>query len=123
MAYGSGVRRQGRSRAFSANQESKSGPSALHLRVVVEPKSSRRSTFFLVTVAEHKATAYDDTHFVKPLTSFTCKLDDKQAAALKAYLQEHDYKFREVPYARFAGEREKLNVVFYESGKLVVQGK
>jgi ribonuclease HIII len=28
-----------------------------------------------------------------------------------------------VPYARFAGEKDKLNVVFYESGKLVVQGK
>ena len=30
---------------------------------------------------------------------------------------------REVPYARFAGEKDKVNVVFYESGKLVVQGK
>jgi ribonuclease HIII len=38
-------------------------------------------------------------------------------------LQEHGYKFRDVPYARFAGEKEKTNVVFYESGKLVVQGK
>ena len=28
-----------------------------------------------------------------------------------------------MPYARFAGEREKVNVVFYKSGKLVVQGK
>jgi ribonuclease HIII len=35
----------------------------------------------------------------------------------------HGYKFRQVPYARFAGEKEKTNVVFYESGKLVVQGK
>jgi ribonuclease HIII len=34
-----------------------------------------------------------------------------------------DFKFRDVPYARFAGEKEKTNVVFYESGKLVVQGK
>ncbi len=38
-------------------------------------------------------------------------------------MREHGYKFRQVPYARFAGEREKTNVVFYESGKLVVQGK
>jgi ribonuclease HIII len=30
--------------------------------------------------------------------------------------------FREVPYARFAASKEKTNVVFYESGKLVVQG-
>ncbi len=60
---------------------------------------------------------------MKPLTSHTCKLDDEQAAALRVYLKEHAFKPREVPYARFAGEKEKLNVVFYESGKLVVQGK
>lgn len=28
-----------------------------------------------------------------------------------------------MPYARFAAEKDKTNVVFYESGKLVVQGK
>jgi len=59
----------------------------------------------------------------KPLTSYTCKLTDAQAAALKALMQERNYKFREVPYARFAGEKDKLQVVFYESGKLVLQGK
>ena len=60
---------------------------------------------------------------VKPLTSYTCKLTDAQATALKALMQERSYKFREVPYARFAGEKDKLQVVFYESGKLVLQGK
>src|SRR5215469_12161231 len=60
---------------------------------------------------------------VKPLTSYTCKLTDAQAAALRALMQERNYKFREVPYARFAGEKDKLQVVFYESGKLVLQGK
>ncbi len=60
---------------------------------------------------------------MKPLTSYTCKLTDLQAAALKAHLGSNGFKPREVPYARFAGEKEKLNVVFYESGKLVVQGK
>jgi ribonuclease HIII len=60
---------------------------------------------------------------VKPLTSYTCKLTDEQSAALKRLLQEQSYKFREVPYARFAAEKDKLNVVFYESGKLVLQGK
>jgi ribonuclease HIII len=61
--------------------------------------------------------------FVKPLTSYTCKLSDEQAAALRAYVQTNGFKPREVPYARFAGEKDKLNVVFYESGKLVVQGR
>jgi ribonuclease HIII len=60
---------------------------------------------------------------VKPLTSHTCKLSDAQAAALMEWLQAQNYKFREVPYARFAAEKDKLNVVFYESGKLVLQGK
>lgn len=60
---------------------------------------------------------------VKPLTSYTCKLNDEQAAALQSHLRENSFKPREVPYARFAGEKDKLNVVFYESGKLVVQGR
>jgi ribonuclease HIII len=60
---------------------------------------------------------------VQPLTIYTCKLTDAQAAALKEHLRGNDFKFRDVPYARFAGEKEKTNVVFYDSGKLVVQGK
>jgi ribonuclease HIII len=60
---------------------------------------------------------------VQPLASHTCKLTDDQASALKAALSSRHWKSREVPYARFAFESEKVNVVFYESGKLVVQGK
>jgi ribonuclease HIII len=57
------------------------------------------------------------------LTSYTCKLDDAQAAQLEAYLLERDYEMRAVPHTRFAGHRNKLNVNFYKSGKLLVQGK
>jgi ribonuclease HIII len=60
---------------------------------------------------------------VKPLTSHTSKLTDAQAATLEAYLRAHDFEARQVPYARFAGSKKDLNVVFYESGKLVLQGK
>jgi ribonuclease HIII len=60
---------------------------------------------------------------VQPLTSYTCKLTDAQASALEAALRARNWKPRTVPYARFAFESEKCNVVFYESGKLVVQGK
>jgi ribonuclease HIII len=60
---------------------------------------------------------------VKPLTIYTCKLTDQQASALETALSSRGFKFHAVPYARFAGEKDKLNVVFYESGKLVVQGK
>lgn len=59
----------------------------------------------------------------KPITSYTCKLSDAQAEALRSWLQAHHWKFRQVPYARFAAEGEKTNAVFYESRKLVVQGK
>lgn len=60
---------------------------------------------------------------MKPKTSHTCKLTDAQAESLRAWLRGHDYEFREVPYAKFAAANDKLNAVFYESGKLVLQGK
>jgi ribonuclease HIII len=50
-------------------------------------------------------------------------LTDAQAGALDTALKARDWKPRTVPYARFAYESDKCNVVFYESGKLVVQGK
>jgi ribonuclease HIII len=75
------------------------------------------------TVAELNAKPYAGIVFVKPLTSYTCKLTDVQADTLRSALEARNYKFRQVPYARFAGEKEKTNVVFYDSGKLVVQGK
>jgi ribonuclease HIII len=74
-------------------------------------------------VAQLKVKLYDPATAVKPLTSYTCKLTREQAAALKTLLQARHYKFREVPYAQFAAEKEKVNLVSYESGKLVVQGK
>jgi ribonuclease HIII len=60
---------------------------------------------------------------VKPLTIYTCKLTGEQSSALSAALRARNWQTREVPYARFAFESPKANVVFYESGKLVVQGK
>lgn len=60
---------------------------------------------------------------MKPLTIHTCKLTDEQASALDAALRARNWKPREVPYARFAFESDKCNIVLYESGKLVVQGK
>ncbi|MGA2684662.1 MAG: ribonuclease HIII [Verrucomicrobiota bacterium] len=60
---------------------------------------------------------------MKPLSSYTCKLTDEQASALDAALRARQWKARTVPYARFAYESDQANIVFYESGKLVVQGK
>src|SRR5437773_9123796 len=61
--------------------------------------------------------------FVQPLTNYTCKISGPEAAALKADLKARGFEFREVPYARFAASKDKVSVVCYESGKLVVQGK
>lgn len=58
-----------------------------------------------------------------PLTSHTCKLDPDRGRKLSALLKERGWEFHEVPYARYAARKEKTNVVYYESGKLVVQGK
>lgn len=60
---------------------------------------------------------------VNPITSYTCKLTSEQAKALEWHLRENDFEARTVPYARFAGAKKDINVVFYDSGKLVVQGK
>ncbi len=56
-------------------------------------------------------------------TSHTCPITAEQAETLRAILVEQDWVFRDVPYARFAAAKGKVNVVAYESGKLVVQGK
>jgi ribonuclease HIII len=77
----------------------------------------------LLRIAQVTIKLYAFATFVKPLTSYTAKLTDAQAEALKVSLEMRSYKFRDVPYARFAAENNQTNVVFYESGKLVVQGK
>lgn len=57
------------------------------------------------------------------MTSHTVPLTAAQSEALHRWLQARDWQFREVPHARFAAEKERVNVVLYASGKLVVQGK
>src|SRR5262249_34962725 len=87
-------------------------------RGAVIPACSRR-----LILAQGRGGVYAEATFVKPLTSHTCKLTAEQASALEEYLKQHPFEFRQVPYARFAAGNDKVNVVFYESGKLVVQGK
>ncbi|HEX7860545.1 MAG TPA: ribonuclease HIII [Verrucomicrobiae bacterium] len=60
---------------------------------------------------------------MNPITSYTCKLTAEQAKALEWHLRENGFEGRTVPYAKFAGTKAGVNIVFYESGKLVVQGK
>src|SRR5689334_11647447 len=58
-----------------------------------------------------------------PLNSYTVKLTPEQATTLRVYMRDHDFVFRDVPYTDFAGSKAQVQVVFYTSGKLVVQGK
>lgn len=57
------------------------------------------------------------------MTSYTAKLTPAQADTLERIVRDGSYELRDVPYARFSGVRKDHNVTFYESGKLVVQGK
>ncbi len=57
------------------------------------------------------------------LTSYTTVLNAEQARALERIIRGGTYRLRDVPHARFSGVGKDVNVTFYESGKLVVQGK
>lgn len=59
----------------------------------------------------------------KKKTSYTIKLDPAQMEKLEEILDNRDWEFYDVAYADFAFRGEKVNVVGYTSGKLVVQGK
>lgn len=56
-------------------------------------------------------------------TMYTIKLDSEKLDKLGFALESRDWEPREVAYARFAYTGEQVNVVGYESGKVVVQGK
>ena len=55
--------------------------------------------------------------------SFTFKITPAQAEKLRGILEEKSFTFREVPYAIFGAQKQKLTVNAYTSGKLLVQGR
>lgn len=59
----------------------------------------------------------------KPLTSYTVALNEKQAAILREAVNTRNFRFYDVPYADYGAEGRDVRVVFYKSGKAVVQGK
>ena len=59
----------------------------------------------------------------KKKTLYTKKLSDEQMEKLEGVCAMKNWEPYEVEYARFAFKGEKVNVVAYNSGKLVVQGK
>lgn len=59
----------------------------------------------------------------KKTTLYTITLTDEQMEKLEAILHKRLWADYEVAHARFAFSSDKVNVVGYKSGKLVVQGK
>ncbi|MBE6411844.1 MAG: ribonuclease HIII [Opitutales bacterium] len=59
----------------------------------------------------------------KKKTLHTLKITDEQAKKLDEWLDKHLWAPYKVNYARFAYKGRDVNVVMYESGKLVIQGK
>ncbi|MDR3273823.1 MAG: ribonuclease HIII [Puniceicoccales bacterium] len=54
---------------------------------------------------------------------YTTTLDDEQAEALHEWLAWHRWEAYGVDHSRFAFKGDAVNVVMYNSGKLVIQGK
>ena len=57
------------------------------------------------------------------MNSHTAKLSPEKAEALRGILTKRDFEPAEVPYAVFSYKRPSLKVTWYNSGKLLVQGK
>ena len=59
----------------------------------------------------------------KKITMYTRELSDAEADKLEGWCKMRGWGENEVAYARFAFKGPKVNLVFYNSGKLVIQGK
>ncbi|HCJ12111.1 MAG: ribonuclease HIII [Verrucomicrobia bacterium GWF2_51_19] len=64
-----------------------------------------------------------DSDEPKKKTLYTITLSDTEMAALQRWCDKHLFLAYEVAYARFAFKGDDVNIVGYQSGKLVVQGK
>tara|TARA_B100001248_G_scaffold262395_1_gene258075 strand:+ start:8167 stop:9138 length:972 start_codon:yes stop_codon:yes gene_type:complete len=67
--------------------------------------------------------AKDNSDEPKKRTLYTIELNDEQMEKLKQWCDAQLWMYYEVDYARFAFKGDKVNVVAYESGKVVIQGK
>ncbi len=65
----------------------------------------------------------ENTGEARARTSYTVKLDSSQIEALRQSLRKRMWADYEVDHAHFAFKGDKVNVVAYKSGKVVIQGK
>ncbi|GAB4269826.1 MAG: ribonuclease HIII [Opitutales bacterium] len=70
----------------------------------------------------NKESNFEETE-PKKRSLYTLTLTDAQMDRLKAWCDRQLWEFYEVDHARFAFKGDKVNVVGYKSGKLVIQGK
>lgn len=59
----------------------------------------------------------------KKKTLYTIKLTDEQMVMVKEWCERRLWEFYEVEYAHFGYKGDQVNLVGYQSGKLVIQGK
>src|SRR5690606_32246745 len=121
IAYGSVVRRHGRSRPFSRNHAASRRRRSVGF-------SKRNSGVFKAARALSPATSMASSPKQQsgppPKTMHTCPLTSEQAARLREILEERGWKFAERPYTLYFAQHEKLTAAVYEKGpKLVLQGK
>ena len=57
------------------------------------------------------------------MTSHTAKLSPEQAETLRGILAKREFDTADVPHAVYSFKRPGLSVTWYESGKLLAQGK
>jgi len=56
-------------------------------------------------------------------STYTFKLTDEQGKTLKEILEGNCFEFSELAYGHFGAKKGKCSIGYYQSGKLVVQGK
>ena len=57
------------------------------------------------------------------IKNYVTKLDTKQIKELETILINQGWDMTAIPYAHWKAKKEKTNIVAYQSGKLVIQGK
>ncbi|MEO0795874.1 MAG: ribonuclease HIII [Verrucomicrobiota bacterium] len=72
---------------------------------------------------KRKKEATQEEEGPKKKTIYTIKLTAEQMAQVKEWCERRLWEYYEVEYAHFGYKGDKINIVGYESGKLVVQGK
>lgn len=76
-------------------------------------------------MAKKNKNALNKSDEPKKLTLYTISLNDEQMKKLEHICDQRVWEYYAVDYTRFAfkAKHQKVNIVAYESGKLVIQGK